>query len=238
MRGVSILLAIAVSGCATVGAGQAGVLWRASDGTDPTPVKEGRHFLFPWEKLTLYDLRTQEKNEKLDVLAANGLALALYTTIHYHVDPSEVSELHRQVGPDYYEVLIGPVLRSRARRVVGRYTPEEIYSSKRDLIEWEILEAVDEALQGKHLSVEIVLVRNVQMPATIQSAIIDKLAEEQRSLAMRYVIEHERLEADRKAIEATGIAAFQDAVASNLTEPLLRWKQIEALNRLAASKNA
>ncbi len=231
-----MLLAFA-SGCATVGAGQAGVLWRASGGTDAEPVREGRHLILPWQRLTVYDLRTHEKNEKLEVLAANGLALVLDATIHYHVDGAEVAELHRRVGPDYYEVLIGPVLRSRARRVVGRYTPEEIYSTKRDLIEWEILEALDESLQGRAVFVENVLIRGVRMPSAIQSAIVDKLAEEQRSLAMKYVIERERLEADRKAIEAGGIASYQDTVAAGATEPLLRWKQIEALSELGTSKN-
>lgn len=213
-------------------------MWRGGSGTDPEPLKEGRHLVFAWQRLALYNLRTQEKNEKLGVLAANGLALTLDATIHYHADAADVAELHKQVGPDYYEVLIGPVLRSRARRVVGRYTPEEIYSTKRDLIEWEILEAIDEALQGKHVSVEIVLVRNVQMPPAIQSAIVDKLAEEQRTLAMKYVIEHERLEADRKAIEANGIAGYQDVVGAGVTEALLQWKRIEALDRLATSRNA
>jgi regulator of protease activity HflC (stomatin/prohibitin superfamily) len=231
-------LLMASSGCATVGAGQAGVLWRASGGTDPTPVGEGWHYVSPRDELVLYDLRTQQRNEQLHILASNGLSLSLDTTVRFRVAPAEVSALHREVGPDYYSVILGPVLRSQARRVVGRYTPEEIYSTRRELIEREMREAIGKAIEGKHLVLEAVLVRNVELPPMIQKAIVDKLAEEQNALRMRFVLEHEQKEAERKKIEASGIAAFQDIVAAKLNGPLLRWKQIEALERLATSTNA
>lgn len=238
MRFSIVALLLSGSGCATVGPGQAGVLWRSTGGTDLEPVTEGWHYVAPFNQLTIYDLRTLEHNEQLQVLASNGLQLGLDTSVRFHVVPKDVAALHREVGPDYYNVILGPVLRSQARRVVGRYTPEEIYSTKRELIEREMRQAVDKAIEGKHLVLEAILVRNVELPQMIQRAIMDKLGEEQRALKMKFVIEHERLEADRKTIEAEGIAAFQNTVAAHLSESLLRWKQIEALDKLAASPNA
>jgi len=234
---MAIVLGV-LSGCATVGAGQAGVVWHARTGTDPKPLDEGFHYLSPYDQVVIYDLRTLQKNEQLHVLASNGLSLALDTTIRYHIVPEEVSALHREAGPDYYNVLLGPVLRSQARRVVGRYTPEEIYSTKRELIEREMREAVEKATHGKHLALEAILVRNVDLPTMIQRAIVDKLSEEQSSLKMKFVLEHAEQEAQRKAIEARGIAEFQQIVSAKLTDPLLRWKQIEALEKLAQSNNA
>ncbi|HZS37493.1 MAG TPA: prohibitin family protein [Polyangia bacterium] len=238
MRLAIVGLLLVGSGCATVGPGQAGVLWRSNGGTEPEPIAEGWHYVAPLNQLTIYDLRTLEHNEQLQVLASNGLELGLDTSVRFHVVPKDVAALHREVGPDYYNVILGPVLRSQARRVVGRYTPEEIYSTKRELIEREMRQAVEKAIEGKHLVLEAILVRNVELPQMIQKAIMDKLAEEQRALKMKFVLEHERLEADRKTIEAEGIAAFQNTVAAHLSEPLLRWKQIEALDKLAASQNA
>ena len=172
------------------------------------------------------------------MLASNGLSIALDTTIRFHIVPEEVSALHKEAGPDYYNVLLGPVLRSQARRVVGRYTPEEIYSTKREIIEREMREAVEKALHGKHVALEAILVRNVELPLMIQRAIVDKLSEEQASLKMKYVLDRATQEAQRKAIEAKGIAEFQQIVSAKLNESLLRWKQIEALEKLSQSNNA
>lgn len=232
------VIGMMATGCVTVGAGQAAVVWHARSGTDPQALSEGFHTLSAYDEVALYDLRTQQRNEQLQVLAANGLSLTLDTTIRYHVVANEVSALHRQIGPDYYNVILGPVLRSQARRVVGRYTPEEIYSTKREVIEREMREAVENATAGKHVQLEAILVRNVALPDMIQKAIVDKLAEEQSSLKMKYVIQREAQEAERKKIEAHGIALFQDIISSRLTEATLRWKQIDVQERLALSNNA
>src|SRR5579862_7243991 len=161
---LTIVAMLLAGGCATVGSGQAGVLWRSTSGTDPEPLGEGWHYVAPLNNVTIYDLRTQEQNEQLQVLASNGLEIGLATSVRFHVVPKDVAALHREVGPDYYNVILGPVLRSQARRVVGRYTPEEIYSTKRELIEREMRQAVEKAIEGKHLVLEAILVRNVELP--------------------------------------------------------------------------
>jgi regulator of protease activity HflC (stomatin/prohibitin superfamily) len=151
---------------------------------------------------------------------------------------SELSLLHTTVGPNYFDVILAPVIRSEARKVGGRYTPEEIYSTKRDAVEAEIFAEVESALEGRHVELEAILVRNVELPATIRTAITEKLEEEQKALKMEFTLNRESKEADRKRIEAQGIADFQNIVSEKLSESLLRWKGIEATEKLAVSPNA
>lgn len=234
---VGLLMAVS-SGCVSVGSGQLGVVWRPVGGTNPQALGEGTHAKKVFEEITLYDVRTQLRNEQLHVLAVNGLSMALDTTVRFHVVPAEVAALHQQVGPTYYDLILGPVLRSQARRVVGRYTPEDIYSSKRELIEREIREAVQKAIEHKHIELEAILVRNVALPPTIEAAINNKAQAEQEALKMQYVLQREHQEAERKGVEAAGIARYQDIIAAKLPDNLLRWKQIEALAELGKSPNA
>lgn len=177
----------------------------------------------------------------LSVLSSNGLDLTVDASVRYRVDPAKLFELHTQTGSRYADILIAPVVRSEARKVFGRYAPEELYSSKREQIEQieqELFEEVTRSLEGKHVVVEAIRVRDVTLPSAIRDAIADKLAEEQRSQKMRFTLDKERQEAERKQIEAEGIARYQDIVRKGLTEEYLRFKGIEATERLAQSQNA
>jgi len=156
--------------------GQTGVLWRASSGTQSKTYGEGLHTLAPWNDMYVYDLRSMSRDELLDVIAVNGLGIKLDTSVRYHLSPGEVVAVQQEIGPHYYKTIIEPVLRSEARRVLGRYTPEEIYSTKRDLIEREIREGLRAKIEGKHITLEAVLIRNVELPETIRKAIDQKLA--------------------------------------------------------------
>jgi regulator of protease activity HflC (stomatin/prohibitin superfamily) len=133
--------------------------------------------------------------------------------------------------------VIGPVVRSEARKVFGRYQPEEIYSTRREEIERQIYDEVLKALKGKHVVVEAILVRDVLLPETIKTAIADKLAEEQRSQKMKFTLDKERQEATRKKVEADGIATYQSIVRQGLTAEYLQWKGIEATQAIALSPN-
>ncbi|WP_237077780.1 prohibitin family protein [Myxococcus xanthus] len=202
---------------------------------------EGFHLLRPGKSLIVYDLRVQEMKDGLSVLSSNGLDLTVDASVRYRVDPAKLFELHTQTGSRYADILIAPVVRSEARKVFGRYAPEELYSSKREQIEQieqELFEEVTRSLEGKHVVVEAIRVRDVTLPSAIRDAIADKLAEEQRSQKMRFTLDKERQEAERKQIEAEGIARYQDIVRKGLTEEYLRFKGIEATERLAQSQNA
>ncbi|CAM4325209.1 MULTISPECIES: prohibitin family protein [Myxococcus] len=234
-------LVCCVTGCGfeTVSSGYGGIGFDSfGSGTQREPYGEGFHLLRPGKSLIVYDLRVQEMKDGLSVLSNNGLDLKVDASVRYRVDPAKLFELHTQTGPRYADILIAPVVRSEARKVFGRYAPEEIYSSKREQIEQEIFEEVTRSLEGKHVVVEAILVRDVTLPSAIRDAISDKLAEEQRSQKMRFTLDKERQEAERKQIEAEGIARYQDIVRKGLTEEYLRFKGIEATERLAQSQNA
>ena len=237
VRTLSIFL-LTTSCATTVGPGRAGVLWRASSGTQSGAYGEGLYYLAPWNDLYVYDLRSMSHDEVLDIIAVNGLGIKLDASVRYHLAPNEVVALQREIGPEYYPKILEPVLRSEARRVLGRYTPEEIYSTKRDLIEREIREGLRAKIEGKHIVLEAILIRNVELPDAIRHAIDQKLAAEQDVLKMKYVLEVARSVAEQRRIEAQGIADYNRTVTASLTPPILEFERIQQLNRLAASANA
>lgn len=235
---MAVVLVLATTGCVRIPSGHAGVLWRFFGGTEDEVYGEGVHIVPPWNAMYVYSVRRQDRKEDLRILANNGLEVALEASIRYRPVTAELADLHVEIGPNYYEVILAPVVRAEARKVGGRYTPEEIYSTKREAVEGEFFEAVTQAIRGKHVNVEAILVRDVDLPSTIKQAIGEKLEEEQKALKMAFTLNRERQEAERKRIEAQGIADFQRIVAQGITESLLRWKGIEATQQIAESANA
>ncbi len=238
LRNLPALLLVGTCACTTVGPGRTAVLWKASSGTQPDTYGEGDHFHAPWNSMSVYDLRTMSHDELLNVIAVNGLALKLDATVRYHLVPAEVVALDREIGPEYYRKILEPVLWSEARRVIGRYTPEEIYSTRRDVIERETREGVAEKIAGKHLALEAVLVRNVELPEAIRTAIDQKLAAEQEVLKMQYVLQVARARAEQRRIEAQGIADYNETVTGSLNPSILEFERIRQLQELARSGNA
>jgi len=227
------------TGCSTtIGPGQAGVLWRASDGTQHETYGEGLHMIAPWNQLYVYDLRSMSRDELLSVIAVNGLSIKLDTSVRYHVLPTEVVAMHEELGPDYYQKVLEPVLRSEARRVFGQYTPEEIYSTKREVIEREIRLGVIAKIAGRHIALEAILIKDVELPAAIRTAIDSKLAAEQEVLKMKYVIAVAKETAEQRQIEADSVAGYNRTVASSLSPAILEYARIQQVTKLAASTNA
>lgn len=225
--------------CARVESGHRGLLFKSlAGGTSQQLLGEGLHVLAPWNSLIVYDTRIQELKEELNVISSNGLAMRVDASVRFRPEAEELYALQLSVGPDFAEKLLSPVVRSEARKVFGRYSPEEIYSTRREEIERQIHGEVKKALEGKFVVVEAVLVRDVVLPESIRNAIADKLAEEQRSQKMRFTLDKERQEAERKEIEASGIAKYQSIVRQGLTAEYLQWKGIEATEAIARSDNA
>lgn len=239
MKKIGLLLVLPLlAGCATVGPGKVGVLWTAGSGTQDKTFSEGSYDVFPWNKMFIYDLRTMSHDEALDVIASNGLNIRLDASVRYHVTPKEIVALHREIGPDYYAKIVSPILRSEARRVIGRYTPEELYSTKRDIIEREIREGLIAKMEGKHIDLEAVLVKDVQLPDAIRKAIDQKLEAEQDALRMKYVLDVSKSQADQRRIEAEGIADYNRKVSSSLGPSILEFERIQQLGKLADSSNS
>lgn len=224
--------------CVTVGPGSAGVLWKANGGTQPNTYGEGQYSIWFANHMDVYDLRVMSNDETLNVIASNGLSINLAATVRYRIAPDQVVALQEEIGPDYYNVILEPLLRSDARRVVGRYSPEEIYSTKRDVVEREIREQLVSRTTGKHLIIEAVLIRNVELPPAIRTAIDQKLAAEQEVLKMEYVLKIAKASADQRRVEAEGIADYNRIVAKSLTPPILEYARILQLEKLATSGNA
>lgn len=206
----ALVLFTLASGCAYVDVppGHVAVKWTPTGMSDQV-LREGSWPLGTYDQAIVFDSRSQEREERLEVLAANGLRLVFDTSIRFHILPDEVVKLDQELGEKYYDILVGPLLRSQARRVVGRYQPEEIYSTQREVIEREIREGVESAIKGRHVVLEAVLVRGVSLPEEIQKAINDKLQAEQQALKQKYVIDTARQVAERERIEAEAEAQRQ-----------------------------
>jgi len=225
--------------CPTVDSGNRGIVFKTlGGGTSQEILGEGMHVIPIWNYVIAYDTRVHEMKEQLVVLSSNGLTLKVDASVRFRPIVEELYQLQTQIGPDYDQKVVAPVVRSEARKVFGRYQPEEIYSTRREEIEQQIYTEVTRALQGKHVVVEVILVRDVDLPENIKVAIQDKLAEEQASQKMKFTLDKERQEAQRKQIEAEGIAKYQAIVRQGLTPEYLQYKGIEATMRLAESQNA
>lgn len=233
-----VIVPLLATGCATIGPGTVGVLWKAAGGTQKTTYGEGLHAVLGWDTMSVYDLRLMSHEEELAVIAVNGLTIKLNTSVRYRIDPAEVVALEEEIGPDYYQKVLEPVLRSEARRVIGRYAPEEIYSTKRELIERELREGLKEKIAGKHLVLDAILIRNVELPPAIRTAIDQKLAAEQEVLKMQYVLQLAKATAEQRRIEAQGEADYNRMVTQSLSPAILDYERIQQLSRLAGSDNA
>jgi len=199
---VVLLLALTSTACsyARVGSGEVAVV-RTPDGVQNHVYPPGDWRIGMLDSASVYTTRSQEREEQLQVLASNGLSILLDTSIRYHIIAAEAVSLDQEFGEQYYPVLLGPTLRSQARRVVGRFEPDEIYSKQRELIERQIREGVEAAIKGRHIELEAVLVRNVTLPAQIQAAINDKLEKEQQALKMKWVLAQAEAEQNQKLME-------------------------------------
>lgn len=204
----------AATGCsyARVGSGEVAVV-RTPSGVEDKVYPTGDWHIGIWDSAMKYSIRSQERAEQLEVLASNGLRILLDTSIRYHIVPEETVQLDRELGEHYYEILLGPTLRSQARRVVGRYAPEEIYSTQREAIERQVREGIDVAIKGRHVVLEAVLIRNVKLPEAIQAAINNKLEAEQQALKMKFVIAQAQAEEEKKMMQVKAEAERQKIAA-------------------------
>lgn len=234
------IFTLMVVGCGTqIPSGHRGVFYsKFGAGTEYGKIySEGFSWHFPWNKMFVYKIQLQENKENLTVLSSDGATIGLEVSIMYRPLVTKIDSLQGRIGPAYYNVALAPTLRGVARAVVGNYKPEEIYSTKRDQIASELIEKLSDEMQDKYITVENVLIRDVKIPEKISEAINFKLAADQEAQRMQFMINKEKLEAERKRIEAQGIADFQKIVSAGITSSLLKWKGIEATIKIAESSN-
>jgi regulator of protease activity HflC (stomatin/prohibitin superfamily) len=260
----------------TVPSGSAGVLWKRFSGPgiycwcilpsgtvlDPLEIRhEGLHFIWPWDKLFLYDLRLQSSNQKFNAISSDGVSVTAEITIRYQLNVNSVAVLHEFIGPAYLNTVLIPEIGSVTRAVIANYTAEEVYSTKRQKIQEEIKDDAVKALREhldtlfqapasvqesptnyeNYLQNSITIldtpVLSIDLPPEIVAAINQKIEQFYKIKEYQYRAEREVEESKRKQIEANGIAAFQRTVSKGISDSYLRWQGIQATLALAQSPN-
>lgn len=203
-----------------------------------TTLKSGINFVNPLASVITFSIKTQEIKEEAQVPSKEGLSVSLELSVLYHLDPENADDIYKTVGPNYVDVILVPLLRSVTRGVTAEYEAKALYTSERELLARRIQEELSSKLKPRGILVEGTPLRKVELPQKVTDAIEDKLRAEQESQRMEFVLTKEKQEAERKRIEAQGIADFQKTVTEGIDANLLKWKGIEATEKLANSQNA
>lgn len=242
--GVGVLLVLFIAVCffrsiaIFVNAGEAGVRFWRFYGTEIDRVYgEGIHIIPPWDRMEIYSVRVQATEHTARLLTSNGLEMKFSLSIRHHPEYKMLGLLHQRIGHDYVQKVVIPEIDEVLRKYVGRYTAEEVYTTKRGVLERIFSEAIENVEQA-YVLVDRVLIRSIELPATIQRAVEAKLEQKQVAETYEYLLLKEQSEAMRKQIEAVGQRTYNEILSASLTENLLRWKGIEATRDLAKSENA
>lgn len=224
----------------TIDPGERGVLFkRFGGGLDKERVyDQGFHVVAPWNKMFVYDVRTNEAFESMEVLSKNGLTISVELSYRFMPISDKIGYLHNEIGKDYLNRIIMPEIRSATREVIGKYLPEELYSTKREAIQDEIFKSTSDAVEKKYLMIDAVLIREVSLPDKLKGAIEQKLEAEQMAFQYEFKLDQEKKEAERKIIEAEGKAESNRILNASLTDKILTDKGIEATLELAQSPNS
>ena len=240
-----------------VPSGHVGVLWkRFGAGTvlDPRKIRdEGLHFIWPWDRLFLYDLRLQSITENYNVTSSDGVGLIASVNIRFRLQRDGTPVVHQALGPNYVNILIRPGIGSLTREVVSGYTAEQVYSTARQEIQDKIREHVLERSSERTMEREgdesyrvplrdlfhlyDTLLYGIELPAALVAAINRKSEQYYVVLEYEFRVEREKRESERKKIEAQGIRDFQQIVTQGITDSYLRWRGIEATLQLSQSAN-
>src|SRR5882762_3306478 len=181
---------------------------------------------------------TQSVKESANVPSNEGLILALDTSLLFRLDKNKAAFVYQTVGDNYAEKIVEPTLRAAIRASTSAHTANALYTNARELVQQQIQDELTAQLAPRGVIVENVLLRDVQLPAMLKGSIEAKQQAEQDALRMSFILQKEKQEAERKRIEAQGIADFQRIVATGISAQLLEWKGIEATEKLATSSNA
>jgi regulator of protease activity HflC (stomatin/prohibitin superfamily) len=232
-----IFTLIAISQCFTViPAGHVGVVDFFGTVSANT-LKSGINLVNPMARVVKLSIKTQEIKEVMDVPSKEGLTVKLELSVLFHLDPEKAAEVYKTVGENYVSVILEPQFRSVARGVTAGYEAKALYTSEREMLAQIIMADLQKIVGPRGVVVESSPLRQITLPPGLTAAIEEKLRAEQESQRMQFVLAKERQEADRKRIEAQGISDFQNIVAKGISDQLLRWKGIEATEKLANSQN-
>lgn len=234
---VAVLILVFAGPLRTVPAGHVGVKDFFGQVSAQT-ISPGIRLVFPMTRVVKMSVQTQEMKEVADVPSREGLILSLETSLLFQLDPAKAVDIYRTVGSDYLGTIVEPQFRSAIREITASYEAKALYSAEREKIAGEIFSLFKRLAGERGIMVQQVLLRKIGLPPVVANAIQEKLRREQEAEQMKFVLQKEQQEAERKRIEAQGIADFQRIIAQGLNSQLLEWKGIEATEKLAASPNS
>ena len=201
-------------------------------------IDQGFHMKAPWNTVYTYKVNEMSSDENMDILDKNGLSIHVDVTVRYFPIPEKIGYVHQKFTANYVEVLVIPEVRSTVRQVMGRFTAEEIYSTKRAEVETAIKNETEKILSANNVTATAVLIRSIVLPDQIKGAIENKLQQEQEALAYQFRLDKEKSEAERKRIAAEGESRANNIINNSLTDKLLKMRGIEATLELAKSPNS
>jgi regulator of protease activity HflC (stomatin/prohibitin superfamily) len=250
--GALILAGFAVlsAGVKQIDAGRVGVVSLFGK-VDKAVLTSGLHLVNPLSEVVVFDATTQNYtmsqvhdegqksgDDAIRVLSADGLEVVIDLTVLYRIDQSQAPRIYQEVGPDYADKLVRPIARTRIRDNAVYYDAVSLYSKQRDEFQVRIQKTIEKDFVKRGIVLEQLLIRNILLPQSVRKTIEDKINAEQESQKMQFVLTKEKQEADRKRVEAQGIADYQQILQQSLSDKQLRYELIKAQKEIALSPNA
>ena len=247
---ILVLIGLLTSSVRQIDAGQVGVISLFGNVSDRV-LNSGLNFVNPLANITEFNLQTQnytmsatrdegqrQGDDAIRVLTADGLEVVIDLTVLYRVIGADAPKIYRQIGTDYTDKVVRPITRTRIRDNAVYYDAVALYSTRRDEFQTRIYKTIESDFQKRGLLLEQLLIRNIDLPASVKKTIESKINAEQDAQKMQFVLQKERQEAERKRVEAQGIADYQKIISTGLSDKQLQYEQIKAQRELAASPNS
>ena len=247
---VIIVIGLLTSSIKQIDAGEIGVQSLFGKVQDEV-LTSGLNVINPLMDVKTIDVRTQNYtmsgvhnegevagDDAIRVLTADGLEVVIDLTVLYRVQSNQAPKIVREIGYDFKNVVVRPITRTKIRDNAVYYTAVDLYSIKRDEFQTRIFKTIEENLKARGLVLEQLLVRNISLPASVKGSIEEKIKAEQEAQKMQYVLQKEKQEAERKRVEAQGIADYQRIISLGLGDKQLQYEQIQAMKGLMTSPNA
>lgn len=246
---VILLLGISSSMFKQINAGNVGVKSLYGN-VDPSVLESGLNLVNPLVDVTEMNIQTQnytmsavrdegakEGDDAIRVLSADGLEVIIDLTVLYRILPTDAPKIYKTIGVDFSDKIVRPVTRTRIRDNAVYYDAVALYSSKRNEFQQRIFKSIEQDFKLRGLVLEQLLIRNIDLPKSVKTTIEGKINAEQEAQKMQFVLQKEKQEAERKRVEAQGIADYQKIISTGLSDKQLQYEQIKAQKELAASPN-
>ncbi len=245
-----ILLGISTACIKQIDAGEVGVK-KLFGSIQQDVLPSGLHFVNPLLEIDKIDIKTQnytmsgvndegnkEGDDAIRVLTSDGLEVTIDLTVLYRVVGGDAPKLLRETGDDYRDKIVRPITRTKIRDNAVYYQAVDLFGNKRDEFQQRIYKSIENDFKARGLMLEQLLVRNITLPNSVKASIESKINAEQDAKKMEFVLQKEKQEAERKRVEAQGIADYQRIINTGLTDQQLQYEQIKAMKELALSQNA